>query len=114
MFFLALMLNVPAVTAQILIPLAHALDPPFFAWLSDRIGSKPIILAIFALGLITQSCRPLSSPSWQQPATFTPASGIRSRWRDKFIARLKWRRIAPSRKIRTLATLGKRGVFYGP
>lgn len=84
LFFLTQTLKVPAINAQIMIAVALLLGTPFFivfGWLSDQIGRKPIILAGFALGVLTyfpifQGITHFANPKLEAALAASPVSVI--------------------------------------
>jgi hypothetical protein len=80
LFFLTQTLKVPGVNAQIMIAVALAIGTPcfiLFGWLSDKIGRKPIMLAGFALALVTyfpifQGITHFANPKLEQALAAAP------------------------------------------
>jgi MFS family permease len=82
LFFLTQTIKVPAVNAQIMIAVALLIGTPcfiLFGWLSDRIGRKPIMLAGFALAVVTyfpifQGLTHFANPKLEQALASAPVT----------------------------------------
>src|SRR5579864_9067195 len=80
LFFLTQTIKVPAVDAQIMIAISLAIGTGgfiLFGWLSDKIGRKPIMLAGFALAVITyfpifQGITHFANPKLEHALTAAP------------------------------------------
>jgi MFS family permease len=80
LFFLTQTLKVPGMSAQIMIAIALAIGTPcfiLFGWLSDKIGRKPIMLAGFALAVVTyfpifQGITHFANPKLEQALSSAP------------------------------------------
>src|SRR5690606_29727093 len=76
--------KVPAVEANIMIGVALALGTPFFivfGWLSDKIGRKPIMLAGFALAVVSyfwifQATTHYANPALEKALTSAPVTVV--------------------------------------
>src|SRR5207245_373411 len=80
LFFLTQTLKVEPATANILIAIALAIGTPcfiLFGWLSDKIGRKPIMMAGFALAVVTyfpifQGIAHYANPALEQALAQSP------------------------------------------
>ncbi len=85
LFFLTQTLKVPAVPAQLMIAFGLLLGTPcfiLFGWLSDRIGRKPIILAGFAIAVVTyfpifKAITHYANPKLEHALASSPVTGHR-------------------------------------
>jgi MFS family permease len=82
LFFLTQTIKVPAVNTQIMIAVALLIGTPgfiLFGWLSDKIGRKPIMLAGFALAVVTyfplfQGLTHFANPKLEQALATAPVT----------------------------------------